>query len=826
MDMYERRVVRSATLLSACSARSRCSAAPSQTLQRTTAHQPSNTERVEDEGPASSWHFGRVSIFPRSSPAGGFTGTLQAKLKLDIADSPFEQEADRVAEQIERRPASAISVAPMQVSRTCAACDAELQKSASATTSASAAGQPLGLVQEVLRSPGRPLDGATRAYFERPFGRDLSAVRVHTGGSAERSARQLNADAYTVGRNIVFDTGKFSPKTPAGRRLLAHELTHVVQQAGGSGGAEDARIQRQPATGQKVCAPGLSPDDPACAGQRAPGAQRTYGPEQSIPLAALGNPPAGVGLRIPVHPHAASGIHEWSSKYGVPEGRATVINVFTVGSFRLQQVCAIDVMGNIRVYVYMATEGDAMYAVGPDALAAFVISHGGVISARPSNTDQVDQPTGLDPRKLPPAPGAFNEEPQIVYMAPDLPRYDEPEIAPTPFQIGIYLMRPYLRRLGNGQWAVLYYIAERQMTEFGGRFRPELVVGPKWLDFFTSQADYYSGIAQLGFLTPGGESAPPEYVQRSARYLAGLLHNDPERAKEGLRAWKAALKDPLWWAQVATSYAGAAQPAPKLGPPQLRIVPEPGGGGGGAAAPSTTPAPVQPVVRGPVVVRGGGAGAQAVAVQPAVEAVPVTPSPVTVPRTRPQPVPGWNRNPAPVAPRVGPPSPIATGGIVGALGAAPGKATAGKPKPAPKPDKDKDEKKKEMGSMRHQIQQGRHNHFASLAVMALNEQGVTGLQLRETMKKNFEQYMAIARGERAVPRDWTKGPVRWEKPIRAAIIAQSQAITGIIEAGGVTQAGDVNALRRCFDPSDGSPTNCESNDVRLDVENRGHNLQG
>jgi Domain of unknown function (DUF4157) len=88
-------------------------------------------------------------------------------------------------------------------------------------------------VHETLRAPGRPLDRATRAFFEPRFGHDFSGVRVHTGTSAEASARSVDAHAYTVGRDIVFGAGRFTPATADGRRLLAHELAHVVQQQNG-----------------------------------------------------------------------------------------------------------------------------------------------------------------------------------------------------------------------------------------------------------------------------------------------------------------------------------------------------------------------------------------------------------------------------------------------------------------------------------------------------------------------------------------------------------------------------------------------------------------
>jgi hypothetical protein len=91
------------------------------------------------------------------------------------------------------------------------------------------------IVRDVLRSTGQPLDQATRAFMEQGFGHDFSCVRLHTDARAVDSARAVNALAYTVGRNVVFGAGRYSPATPAGRSLLAHELAHVVQQSRGRG---------------------------------------------------------------------------------------------------------------------------------------------------------------------------------------------------------------------------------------------------------------------------------------------------------------------------------------------------------------------------------------------------------------------------------------------------------------------------------------------------------------------------------------------------------------------------------------------------------------
>jgi hypothetical protein len=86
------------------------------------------------------------------------------------------------------------------------------------------------IVGEVLRSPGQPLDASTRTFMEPRFGQDFSTVRVHTDEKAAGSARGVNALAYTVGRDVVFGAGMYTPGTREGQRLLGHELTHVVQQ--------------------------------------------------------------------------------------------------------------------------------------------------------------------------------------------------------------------------------------------------------------------------------------------------------------------------------------------------------------------------------------------------------------------------------------------------------------------------------------------------------------------------------------------------------------------------------------------------------------------
>jgi hypothetical protein len=103
------------------------------------------------------------------------------------------------------------------------------------------------IVHKALASPGQPLNPATRAFMEPRFGYDFSRVRVRSGSTAEQSAEEVSAHAYTVGHDIVFGAGQFAPETPDGRRLIAHELTHVVQQTGWEDGIPAPLVQRQPA---------------------------------------------------------------------------------------------------------------------------------------------------------------------------------------------------------------------------------------------------------------------------------------------------------------------------------------------------------------------------------------------------------------------------------------------------------------------------------------------------------------------------------------------------------------------------------------------------
>lgn len=115
------------------------------------------------------------------------------------------------------------------------------------------------LLRDYLHSPGQPLDPVTLAGMEERFGKDLSQVRVHTGAAAARTARALDARAYTGGAHIVFDEGQYAPRSPAGRELLAHEIAHVV--------APQTSVPRVQLASRKKASPPLDLDNPAVRGQ-------------------------------------------------------------------------------------------------------------------------------------------------------------------------------------------------------------------------------------------------------------------------------------------------------------------------------------------------------------------------------------------------------------------------------------------------------------------------------------------------------------------------------------------------------------------------------
>lgn len=154
-------------------------------------------------------------------------GALQKKLTVNEPGDKYEQEADRVADAVTRMSDSDTQLRAESTQDTLAR---KPQLGISRySQSEGGSGEAPPIVHDVLNSPGQPLDASTRAFMEPRFGYDFSGVRVHSDVRAAKSARAINALAYSVGNNVVFRDQQYSPSCDNGRRLLAHELTHVVQ---------------------------------------------------------------------------------------------------------------------------------------------------------------------------------------------------------------------------------------------------------------------------------------------------------------------------------------------------------------------------------------------------------------------------------------------------------------------------------------------------------------------------------------------------------------------------------------------------------------------
>ncbi|MDH5408246.1 MAG: DUF4157 domain-containing protein [Gammaproteobacteria bacterium] len=165
---------------------------------------------------------------------------IQAKLSINQPGDRYEQEADHVADQIMRIPTSSVTESLIdQQSPVIQRKQNETQSGGSRQRSSSFDG---------ISNSGDHMTASNRAFFEPRFGKDFSEVRIHDNAQANMMADQINARAFTFGSDIVFSQGQYQPDTQSGQRLLAHELTHVVQQQG----MNQNKIQRDVKPWQEV----------------------------------------------------------------------------------------------------------------------------------------------------------------------------------------------------------------------------------------------------------------------------------------------------------------------------------------------------------------------------------------------------------------------------------------------------------------------------------------------------------------------------------------------------------------------------------------------
>jgi hypothetical protein len=183
------------------------------------------------------WDLGTISLNDRAIASRGpdrQPGTeslgavgLQPRLKVGKADDPLEREAESLADQLLRIPDHPAASGFSELRNTTARPSISMK---SAGGSANAGEPAPAIVQNVLASPGKPLDRDTRRFFEPRLGQGLGNVRIHDDSMAAASARAVSALAYTVGPHIVFDSGQYAPNTDFGRKLMSHELVHYLQQ--------------------------------------------------------------------------------------------------------------------------------------------------------------------------------------------------------------------------------------------------------------------------------------------------------------------------------------------------------------------------------------------------------------------------------------------------------------------------------------------------------------------------------------------------------------------------------------------------------------------
>lgn len=169
---------------------------------------------------------------------------IQPKLTIGAPDDAYEREADEVADKIVNGPPAALlqrKCACGGAGNDCESCKQEKPTVQRSAASSLVATDVPSVVHEVVRSPGQPLEQGARNSMEQRFRRNFDGVRVHTDQRAAVSARAMNALAYTVGQNIVFAAGQYQPGAGQGRKLLAHELAHTIQQDG----VETPDIQRE-----------------------------------------------------------------------------------------------------------------------------------------------------------------------------------------------------------------------------------------------------------------------------------------------------------------------------------------------------------------------------------------------------------------------------------------------------------------------------------------------------------------------------------------------------------------------------------------------------
>ena len=220
----------------------------------------------------------RASVFQRAcdcqSRAPDERLAVQPKLALGSRGDRYEQEADQIAALVTaERPSPLTGPLPVTplIQRQAEEEEEEelLQPKSNGLGPTHVGAAAMRRAAAAVSTGGRPLPATERAYFEPRIGRDLSAVRLHDNAAAAQAAHAIGARAYTLGHNIAFAHGRYAPGTSEGRRLIAHEIVHTLQQRG----AHWPHVQREEAADRRTGSSGSAP-----APARAPATRRDHGP--------------------------------------------------------------------------------------------------------------------------------------------------------------------------------------------------------------------------------------------------------------------------------------------------------------------------------------------------------------------------------------------------------------------------------------------------------------------------------------------------------------------------------------------------------------------
>lgn len=455
---------------------------------------------------------------------------------------PFEDEADRLAERVLRAP-----VPDPQVQTAPA-----VQRQAVTPVGPAPAGMGLDappVVNEVLNSPGQPLDPQTRTFMESRFGHDFGRVRVHTDDRAAESARAVDALAYTVGADVVFAPGHYAPQTSEGKRLLAHELTHVLQQ-GGEGRAAAGQagpvqgwtrgvLQRQPDARRKATI--LSADQIKADPARKQAYQWVGQPPKAKVCRSTAKEPTADNC--PAELAAGSEVTIISGQPGA--GWMQIENTGAFSGFGPKEV--------VHILGVFAKE-----VVKP-------------ATPKPTAPKPVEKPAEPEPPLYgwSVAPDAYSG---IVphYKVKSLPASDWTDTTKM-MKHGPYKLVNNLRRNGDGTSSILYFNAHRYEDGLAGPTGwDEWIIGPDSIQKFIDNIDGYAGAGAGAYMF----GPPPPNAVEGARFVEHLMAGRP---REAVIAYKDALyesvTDPNWWIQMITASAGIV----KAMSPTVPRVPGPGG---------------------------------------------------------------------------------------------------------------------------------------------------------------------------------------------------------------------------------------------------------